>query len=293
MKILFLIIFFLNVLFARTFTETGRIDGQGKPFSHPQAIALSVGGTLYVVDSGNNRIQIFDKRGQFLRTIGGFGFEADQFDYPVDIWMRSLINIYISDYNNRRVQRYDRRLNFISSLISNEADNPDVQFEEVLSCALNSNNDLFILEHSENKIVKINRRGEKERSFGTYESGEGELEEPQQLDIADNRFLLVSDAGAKAVFIFDFFGNFIRKIVSPQFVHPAGLCVLEDGSFLLADSEANRLFLINPDFSEVSAISLKTSRPLRRLRDATIIKTDKGALLYLIDGDQVLIGYLR
>lgn len=293
MKRIILIFLFCLPLSAREFIETGRIEGQGKIFSHPQAIALSADDRLYVVDSGNNRIQIFDKRGQFLRTIGGFGFEADQFDNPTDIWTRSLINIYISDYNNRRIQRYDRRLNFISSLTSNEADAPDFQFEEVRSCALNSNNDLFILDHGENKIVKINRRGEKERSFGTYESGDGELQEPQQLDILKNQFLLVSDAGAKSVFVFDSFGNFIRRISDPHFVHPSGLCVLGDGSFLLADSEANRLFSISPDFSSVTAIPLKLSRPLTRLRDAAVLKTNKGALLYLIDGNQVIIGYLR
>ncbi len=293
MKSILLILLFCNLLFARTFIETGRIDGQGKPFSHPQAITISVDGKLFVVDSGNNRIQVFNKRGQFLRTIGGFGFEAEQFDNPTDIWMRSLINIYISDYNNRRVQRYDRRLNFISGLTSNEADNPDVQFEEVLSCALNSNNDLFLLDHGENKIIKINRRSEKERSFGTYESGEGELQEPQQLDITGNRFLLVSDAGAKAVFVYDFFGNFIRRITDPQFIHPAGLCVLDDGSVLLSDSEANRLFLINSDFSDIAVIRLETGKPLKRLRDAAVLKTVNTTLLYLIDGDQVIIGYLR
>lgn len=291
-SILFLLLFFIG-LSAREFIETGRIDGRGARFNHPQAVALSVDGLVYVVDSGNNRLQIFSNRGQFLRTIGGFGFEADQFDNPTDIWTRSLINIYVSDYNNRRIQRYDRRLNFISSLTSNEADDPAVQFEEVRSCALNSNNDLFILEHGENKIVKINRRGEKERSFGTYESGEGELQEPRQLDIVNHRFLLVSDAAARAVFVFDFFGNFIRRITNPQFKHPAGLCVLEDGSILLADSEANQLFSISPDFSDVAAIPLKLSRPSIRLRDAAVLKTAKGLSLYLIDGDQLIIGNLR
>ncbi len=293
MKIILILLFFCISLPAREFIETGRIEGQDKAFSHPQAIALSADGRVYIVDSGNNRIQIFDKRGQFLRTIGGFGFEADQFDNPTDIWTRSLINIYISDYNNRRIQRYDRRLNFISSLTNDEADDPDVQFEEVRSCALNSNNDLFILDRGENKIIKINRRGEKERSFGTYESGDGELREPQQIDILKNQFLLVSDAGAKSVFVFDFFGNFIRRISSPQFVHPAGLCILEDGSFLLADSEANQLFSVSPDFSAITVIPLKLIRPLTRLRDAAVLKTDKGTLLYMIDGDQALIGYLR
>lgn len=293
MKSLFLILLFSYALQAQQFTELGRITGNDKAFNQPEAVSVSVDGKIYVVDSGNNRIQLFDKRGQFLRTIGGFGFNDDQFDHPTDVWTRSLINIYVADYNNYRIQRYDRGLNFISSLKSDEADEVAFQFEEVKSCALNSNNDLFVLEHGENKIIKINRHGEIERSFGSYESGDGELREPQQLDILKNKFLIVSDAGQKAILVFDFFGNFIQRISHSDFKRPAGLCVLDDGSVILADEEAKQLFLISPDFSKLKTIPLNTGKPVSRIMDAAVWQTDKQTLLYLIDGDEVIIGYLR
>jgi len=293
MKSLFVIFLFSYALQAQLFKEQGRITGDEKAFNQPQAVSVSVDGNIYVVDSGNNRIQLFDKRGQFLRTIGGFGFKDDQFDYPTDIWTRSLINIYVADYNNYRIQRYDRGFNFIFSLKSDEANEIEFQFEEIKSCALNSNNDLFILEHGENKIIKINRHGKTERSFGSYESGEGELREPQQLDILKNKFLLVSDAGQKAILVFDFFGNFIQRISHSDFKRPAGLCVLDDGSVILADEEAKQLFLISPNFSELKTIQLTTNKPVSRIMDVAAWRTDKQTLLYIIDGDEVIIGYLR
>lgn len=292
-QITFIFILLSSQLFSGEFIEHGRIKGQDMPFRNPQAVSVSVDGTLYVVDSGNNRIQLFDKRGRFLRTIGGFGFKTDQFDQPTDIWTGSLINIYVADYNNRRVLRYDRSLNFISSLESNEAYDSDYQFEEVKSCALNSNNDLFVLDHSENKIIKFNRHGQPERSFGAYESGQGELQDPQQLHIFQNKFVLVSDAAAKAVFVFDFFGTFIRSVSTEVLHQPSGICVLPDDTILLADSGVNALFLINQNFSTLTSLTLKIRKPLSNLADVACWQDNQQIYLYLIDGNEIIFGVYK
>ena len=74
MKRFVFLLLFCSVLYAQKFTEVGRIEGDAQTFNQPQALSISAEGILYVVDSGNNRIQLFDLRGKFLRTIGGFGF---------------------------------------------------------------------------------------------------------------------------------------------------------------------------------------------------------------------------
>ena len=284
---------FLQGLSAQVFIEQARIFENNIPFDNPQAVAVSVDGYVYLVDSGNSCIHQMDNRGHFLRTFGGFGFDADQFDNPTDIWTKSLINLYVSDFNNRRVQRYDRKLNFISSLINDPANEPEFQFDEVQSCAINSNNDLFVLERGENKVVKFNRRGEAGRSFGYYESGEGELREPFQLDIQNGKFLLVSDPGNKAVIIYDFFGTFIRKLEWPEFKTPSGLCVLNDGKVLVADPTARKIFLIQNNLTEIIELPLKILNPLTRPVDIAIWQDQAKSQVYLIDGNQLVIGKLQ
>jgi len=108
-------LFGATVSYGADFIERGQLSPPDRPFSQPQAIAIGGDGTVYVIDTGNNRLVAFNQRGRHLKSIGGFGFEADQFDHPFDIWAGSLINLYISDYNNDRVQRYDRGLNYLST----------------------------------------------------------------------------------------------------------------------------------------------------------------------------------
>ncbi len=286
MKKYFILLIFSALLYAQTFTEQSRVAD----FNNPKAVAVSADGRVYVADTGNNRIVILNSRGRILRTIGGFGFEQDQFDAPADIWCGSLINIYVADYNNRRVQRFDRQMNYISSLSTDETGDDDIQFAEVASCAVSSNNDLFILDHGENKIVKINRLGQPERSFGTYISGAGELQNPVQLDIAPRGLLMVTDADAKALFVYDFFGNFIKALHDPRMKRPSGLAVSEEGKIWITDSEAGILFMVDPGLSQIKTVTLKTTRSPNHLQDVAMLKDDSGNMMFLLDGNELLIG---
>ena len=48
----------------------GNGDGQ---FHYPMGISVDSNGNVYVVDSGNNKIQKFNKRGIFLDKWGSYG----------------------------------------------------------------------------------------------------------------------------------------------------------------------------------------------------------------------------
>jgi DNA-binding beta-propeller fold protein YncE len=49
-------------------------SGDG-PLNAPRNLALAPNGDMYVVDSGNHRVQVFDRDGRYLRGWGGFGSE--------------------------------------------------------------------------------------------------------------------------------------------------------------------------------------------------------------------------
>ena len=271
--------------------EAGSDAGQ---FRLPQAISISQNKIIYVVDTGNNRIQLFDLNGNFIKSIGGFGFTSDKFDRPTDIWVRSIINIYVSDYNNRRTQRYDRNMNYISTLTSNNAFDTQFQFYEVISCAINSQQDLFLLDCGENKIIKFNRNGQPERSFGDYESGDGQLIQPVQIDIIPEKYLIISDVDHKALMVYDFFGNYIRQIISDQWVAPSGLTITDRGEVLMADPQAKKIFFISADFTTVKEIGVAMQTPLHKPQDLALFsfKSDgeKISKLYIIDNNNIIIG---
>ena len=60
---------------------------------------------MYVVDSGNNRIQKFTKDGRFLSTWGTTGSGAGEFDMPWGIALDRQGNVYIADWRNDRIQK--------------------------------------------------------------------------------------------------------------------------------------------------------------------------------------------
>lgn len=72
----------------------GREEGQ---FNLPKDIDIGPDGRVYVVDSGNFRVQIFDRDGQFIRAFGSVGNRTGQFSRPKGIASDPEGNIYVAD----------------------------------------------------------------------------------------------------------------------------------------------------------------------------------------------------
>ncbi len=79
-------------------------------FIYPTDIAFGEDGELFVSEYGSNdRIQIFDSRGNFLRSFGSFGSEKGQFARPQSVvWDAGRRELFVADSVNGRVQVFDR-----------------------------------------------------------------------------------------------------------------------------------------------------------------------------------------
>ena len=60
---------------------------------------------IIVVDSGNNRLQVFTPDGKFVGKCGGPGNGDGQFNQPWGITLDKDGNIYVADWKNHRVQK--------------------------------------------------------------------------------------------------------------------------------------------------------------------------------------------
>jgi DNA-binding beta-propeller fold protein YncE len=272
--------------------ELGRFGGTGSipgKFNAPSAIDRSEDGRIFICDRGNQRIQVFDMFGNFRINFGGFGWDEEKFDGPVDIWARSTLNIYVADYNNERVQRFDKDLNYIGSKYSNPGEEERFQFREVISVAYSPQGDLFILEAGENKILKFNSQDQGDAAFGYYESGAGELTAPKQLELSTDHRVVVSDAEARAIFIYDYFGTYLFQIRHPDFKRPMGIAHDSQNRIYVADPESKGIFEFTSSGKFLNQYHRVSGIPFSAPMDLIVTKVQNQIRFYIIDGDDILI----
>ena len=76
------------------FGKRGRDPGD---FNFPRDLVVGKDGQLYIVDSGNFRVQVFDRNGKFLKSFGTIGRQIGQFSRPKEIAADPAGNIYVVD----------------------------------------------------------------------------------------------------------------------------------------------------------------------------------------------------
>jgi sugar lactone lactonase YvrE len=82
--------------------DPSRVDDAGGRFFGPRDIAVS-DDAIYVVDTGNERVQLFTQDGTFVDAWGGHGSGPDQLIEPVGIALGPDGNVYVADSGNARI----------------------------------------------------------------------------------------------------------------------------------------------------------------------------------------------
>lgn len=87
--------------------ETNQAGDDLFHFNGPHNIAFDSQGNLFVVDTWNARVQVFDTTGAYLSTIGGpWGIRIGEMREPYGITIDANDNIFIADSRNQRVIKY-------------------------------------------------------------------------------------------------------------------------------------------------------------------------------------------
>jgi len=79
-------------------------ENEAVAFYMPGGMAVDSAGNLYILDTGNHRVQKFDPDGKYLASFGRQGQGPGDFSYPDSIAIDGHDMIWVSDPNNQRIQ---------------------------------------------------------------------------------------------------------------------------------------------------------------------------------------------
>lgn len=113
-------------------------------FAKPSGLAVDTEGNLYVADTLNNRIEVFDADGKFVRTFGKAGDGPGYFARPKGVAVDGDGNIWVADGVQDRVQVFNQEAQLLISFGGHGL--LPGQFQGLVSIAIDKNNRVFTSE---------------------------------------------------------------------------------------------------------------------------------------------------
>ena len=166
--------------------EYGSKPGQ---FNMARGIGVDSNGFVYVADTLNHRIQKFTTDGEFVSSFGKYGYTAGFLNTPVDITFSKNL-IYVSDPGNQKIEKYTSEGTFLKSLDYNFGGKPIVP----AGLVTDPHGDIYFLDPSHQRVLKINSDGKTLTQFGTVGTGKGQFIQPNDIAMDELGYIFVVDS---------------------------------------------------------------------------------------------------
>jgi len=162
---------------SRAIGSMGSAAGQ---LRSPKGIAVDVAGNLYVADSQNHRIQVFDPGGALLRQWGTQGAGPGQFQEPWGVAVASDGTVYVADTWNHRIQVFDHKGSFLRQWGVYGETGTDPGWEGVFygprGLALDAQGYLYVSDTGNKRICKYTPEGYLVATAGGAGDGPGQFQ---------------------------------------------------------------------------------------------------------------------
>jgi hypothetical protein len=173
----------------------GNISTNPGDFYWPYGVALDALHRLYVSDTWNDRIQMYDPVSQAWSVIGPKGSAAGQFLKPFGLTIDPAGNVYVADQNNNRIQKRIASNNVWVVVGSNTQGTALGQFKQPADLALDSALNLYVADYMGDRVQKLSTSGVWS-VFVTNGMTAGRVTRPQGIMVDGAGSIYVSDMGA-------------------------------------------------------------------------------------------------
>ena len=273
------LVFSQQVTTVAGYGSAGFLDGPGwwAEFKGITGVCTDPQGTIYVADSGNNRIRKVEATGNHMvSTIAGSGVEgyADGvgtnavFGSPKSICIDNQGNLYVTDFWNYKIRKITPAgvVTTVAGTTPGFADGTvaTAKFGYLGGICIDAQGNLYVADGGNNRIRKITPAGIVSTvagSTGGYQDGVGtsaQFDYPIGICIDTSNTLFIAEYfGGGKIRKIDSFGMVTTVAGSTwgytdgqgttaQFKDPIGICVDNLGNLFVADTDNNRIRKITP-----------------------------------------------
>lgn len=152
--------------YIKTIGRRGKDEGE---FNFPSHITVDSRGNLYVVDTMNGRVQIFDSEGRFMRAFGQFGDVPGMFARPKGIAVDSEGHIYVVDAAFNNVQIFDDEGQILMSFASYGNDRGQLILPAGVS--IDKDDFIYVVDSWNRRLAVYEYLGKKAKARGTTVKG--------------------------------------------------------------------------------------------------------------------------
>ncbi|XP_041984646.1 protein wech isoform X2 [Aricia agestis] len=264
--------------------------GEGQ-VSRPWGLCIDKDGNFIVADRRNNRIQIFNRQGDFRGMFGTKGNGPGEFELPAGITTDPYGRIIVVDKDNHRVQIFTASGRFLLKFGSFGRDSG--QFQYPWDVAVNSLGNIAVTDTRNHRIQLFSSDG----AFLTKFVFEGF--NPARLlkgpttprgicftttgnivvsDFENHRLLVVDPTLSRIIYCFGREGSSLG-----EFNRPSGMICDDNGNLIVADSKNHRLLVLNAELRIMLSVNLKSPGLDDKDRPCDVALTPEGYLVVLFE----------
>jgi DNA-binding beta-propeller fold protein YncE len=184
--------------------------GQGE-LKFPLGIDVSAEGKVFIADTGNHRIQLFDLNGNFLRMFTVNPAAGEKPADPVDVLASKLKDyVYVSDNDNHNIKVFSQSGKFQFQW-GRFGEGPG-EFRYPAMLALNEYNEVYVVDVLNTRVQKFDPFGKHITDIGSWGVLPGKLFRPKGVAIDKKNRVFVSDSYMGLIEVFTDLGRFLGVV---------------------------------------------------------------------------------